>query len=232
MMKRTVLCAVICLLMVGVTAQAAIINVDFVRNLTSSNETGVGALTSETGPMYWNALTGNASGAPVTITNVSDSEGNATAVDVVYTKTNRDAWSANSVQSSTLTSGKSLMEAYLTTQGADDYVTIQGLVAGNSYDLYLFGHGDNEDQNTQFTVDGSTKGSTIDVTGLTELTENAHYVIFSGIAADVNGEILIQFSPCELNEWGSFNGMQIVEVPEPTSLVLLGFGSLILKRRK
>ena len=229
-MKRTVWCAVVCLLMASVAAQAAIINVDFVRNEHASYETGVGALSSASGSMYWNALVGNADGAPVTITNIADSEGNATTVDVVYTKTNRDAWATDSVQSSTLTSGGDLMEAYLTTQGATDSVVIQGLVAGNGYTLYLFGHGDNEDQNTQFTIDGTTLGSTIDVTGLTELTENAHYVVFSNVFADANGEILIEFAPGPDNEWGSFNGMQIV--PEPVTLALFGIGSLLSVRRK
>lgn len=236
-MKKSVVIVAIYVLIIGLTAQAAIVNVDFVRNEHPSYETGVGALTAETGPMFWNALVGNAEGAPVTISDIADSAGAATTVDIVYTKTNRDAWAADSVQCSTLAygAGHDLMQAYLTTQGAVDYVTIQGLTAGNSYDLYLFGHGDNEAQNTQFTVDGVTKGSSIDVTGLEVLTLDAHYVVFSGVVADGTGAIEIAFENGPDNEWGSFNGMQIVGdvVPEPATLVLLGLGSLVsLKRRK
>ena len=154
---------------------------------------------------------------PVTATDVVDFEGNATEVDVTYNALSRGAYGTDSIQSTSLpaTDGHDMMEGYFTTQGMANSVTISDLGAGLSYDLYLFGHGDNEAQNTQFTVAGETKGSTIDVTGLGLLTEDAHYVVFTAVEADENGEILIEYANGPDNEWGSFNGMQITHSAAP-----------------
>ena len=190
-----------------------VINVNFIKSGYTSTETGPGAL--DIGTSTWNVLIANqdqSSMGTVTITDVVDSTGAATNVDVVYDCQSRGAWTSNSVQSSSLptSNGQYMMASYLTTQNATNYVYVRDLQPGSLYDLYLFGHGDDETQNTRFTVNGVSKGSTINVAGLGELTQNAHYVIFQGVAADANGQIQIEFANGSSNQWGSFNGLQIV----------------------
>ena len=193
-----------------------VINVNFVKTGYTNTEAGQGAL--EIGASVWNVFVADqdqSSLGVVALTNVVDSKGTETTVDIVYDCQSRGAWISNGVQSSSLssTTGQHMMQSYFTTQNAANYVYLQGLEAGSYYDLYLFGHGDDETQNTIFNVNGTTKQSTIDVDGLTVLTENSHYVIFKGIAADQNGEIQIQFSNGSANQWGAFNGVQIVSNP-------------------
>ena len=211
-MKKVVL-FIMCLLLFGASAQAwELINVDFVYGTSATtSETGYGAFGPGTGWVWAYLGAGQTQSTPVTVTNVVDFEGNATDVDVTYNALSRGAYGADSVQSSTLPAndGKEMMKGYFTTQGTTNSVTVSDLTAGGYYNLYLFGHGDNEAQNTQFTVVGETKGSTINVAGLTQLTENAHYVVFEFVPADENGEILIEYANGPDNEWGSFNGMQI-----------------------
>lgn len=202
-----------CLLLIGASARAwDVINVDFVYGgSATSNETGQGALGTGTGWVWAYLGSEQTQSTPVTVTDVVDYQGNPTTVDVIYDALSRGAYAADSVQSSTLpaTNGHDMMVGYLTTQNATNSVRIQGLAPGANYTLYLFGHGDNEAQNTQFTVNGVTKGSTIDVTGLTQLTEDAHYVVFDFVTADVDGQIQIEYANGPDNAWGSFNGMQI-----------------------
>lgn len=200
----------------AVAPMEGVVNVNFVKSGYSNIETGAGVL--GTGTAAWNVLAAdqNQSGLGlVTLTDVVDSTGTATTVDVVYDCQSRGSWTSSGVQSATLpaTNGRYMMESYLTTQNAANYVYIQGLEADSYYDLYLFGHGDDEAQNTQFTINGTTKGSTINVTGLTGLTENAHYVVFQNVAPDTNGEIQINFSNGPDNEWGAFSGLQIMLSP-------------------
>ena len=217
-MRSTILC-LMCLLLIGTTAQAwDVINVDFVYGAsTVTSETGQGALGTGSGWVWAYLASAQTQSTPVTVTDVVDFEGNPTTVDVIYDALSRGAYGADSVQSSTLpaNNGHEMMSQYITTQGKTNTVRIQGLTAGGYYTLYLFGHGDNENQNTEFTVNGVTKASTIDVAGLTQLTEDAHYVVFDLVAADENGQIQIDYANGPLNEWGSFNGFQITpgEVP-------------------
>ena len=190
-----------------------VINVNFIKSDYTNTETGPGVL--NIGTSVWNifpASQDQSSIGSVTLTDVVDSDGNVTTVDVVYDCQSRGAWSSNGVQSASLSAstGRYIMESYLTTQNATNYIYIQGLAPGGLYDLYLFGHGDDETQNTRFTVNGSTKASTINVNGLTALTQNAHYIVFENVPADANGQIQINFSNGTENQWGAFNGMQIV----------------------
>ena len=90
--------------------------------------------------------------------------------------------------------------------GADLRVnTIDGLVAGNAYDLYFYGQGDNftdtnnnGGQNTGFRIGTDVRHTSYDGTsgGDGQLVENVEYVLFTGIVADASGTITFeQFNP-------------------------------------
>ncbi len=224
-MKRIVLFGVMCLLGIGLTVQAGVVNVNFQAGSGPVEDNG-GAAFGEGVTMYWNDYVDSLT----TIENCLDSDGAATSVDITDNHDGR-YWGA---LGSELTYGYDIMDNYHhnSNHGYKDMI-IAGLTPDSSYDLYLYGHGDQESQNTIFTIDGVSKSSTIDVAGLTELTENAHYVIFTGVLADSSGQIIVNWGA---ETYAAINGLQIIgemPVPEPATLALLGLGALIsLKRRK
>ena len=83
--------------------------------------------------------------------------------------------------------------------------TINGLVAGNAYDLYLYGQGDNftdgnfnGGQNTGFRIGTDVRHTSYDGVsgGDGQLVEDVEYVLFTGIVADATGSITFEhFNP-------------------------------------
>lgn len=131
--------------------------------------------------------------------------------------------------------------------------TIAGLTPGGLYDLYLYGtNGGTEGLGTAFTVDADGDPGTANVAQATTggdglggtdnngagpfaYTAGVNYVYYPGVIADGNGEIDGTFGQlggenAVLNS-GNFNGLQIVAVPEPAVLSLLGIGALAALRR-
>ena len=90
--------------------------------------------------------------------------------------------------------------------GADLRIsTINGLVAGNAYDLYFYGQGDNftatnfnGGQNTGFRIGTDVRHTSYDGVsgGDGQLVEDVEYVLFTGIVADATGSITFEhFNP-------------------------------------
>ena len=78
---------------------------------------------------------------------------------------------------------------------------INGLVAGNAYDIYLYGQGDNfggginGGQNTGFRIGTDVRHTSHDGVngGDGNLVEDVEYVLFSGIVADSTGTIVFDY---------------------------------------
>jgi pectate lyase len=188
---------IICLLLAVTSAQAF----DAVNVNIEGSETKGGAAFGFGVTMTWNNYVAGSG----TMSNLLDSGGAATSVSI-----NPNATSSYSTSTffSSLTYGQSIMNGYLFVQNTTKNMTIAGLTAGSTYDLYLYGHGDQEAQNTRFTVNGTSKTTSTNVSGLTALTENAHYVVFKGVAVNTSGQITVNWG--NTSGYGALNGIQII----------------------
>ena len=111
-------------------------------------------------------------------------------------------------------------------------IAISGLDADTEYILYLYGAGDVSDQGTAFTFGGNTAHTT-GYLGSDYVLE-ANYIVMTA-STNASGEILGSWTNSTLtapnNANGVFNGIQIVPVPEPTTLLLLSLGGLLVGRQ-
>lgn len=101
------------------------------------------------------------------------------------------------------------------------------MLPNRDYKLYLFGSGDNDDQNTTFVYGGVSKSTSPVIVG--SATDADHYVTYEFTTpADLAGySIDFTYGP-EGTSNGAFNGAAIVAlpVPEPTSLAYFGIAAL------
>lgn len=109
--------------------------------------------------------------------------------------------------------------------------TISGLETDSVWDVYVFGEDNSANTGGNFTIGGSTQGTTGSADPLTQGTwvENQNYTIFSGVTA-VGGSLSITRNS------GAINGFQLIQIPEPSTYVMLaGFSALAfaaIRRRR
>ncbi|MDB4265507.1 PEP-CTERM sorting domain-containing protein [bacterium] len=110
------------------------------------------------------------------------------------------------------------------------------LTANQQYTLYLFGTGDQDDQNSLFTFNGQSASTSPTIVGTDD--DAGHFVTFDfTTGADLTGfELEFTVDP-EGTGNGAFNGLALVAspVPEPsTPLLVFGaaFAGLAQRRRK
>jgi len=99
-----------------------------------------------------------------------------------------------------------LMNSYLVCN-ARAGMTIEGLIPGAAYDLYLFGNNSRHGVGSKFSVNNSAPRSTQGSQGAA-FTEGTDYAIFTGVKADENGELDIAVEPGS-GDLGIFNGFQL-----------------------
>ena len=193
-------------LLVGATAQADVVNID-INNGTDYQ--GLAAAPDAAGTAaFWNGV-GNGTSTGLldsnnTVTNVSVSLNGGT---VFNNPNNQEILADPNGDGSTIAN---IQSDYFGLRASDNGAdlrssTINGLVAGNAYDLYFYGQGDNftatnfnGGQNTGFRIGTDVRHTSYDGVsgGDGQLVEDVEYVLFTGIVADATGSITFEhFNP-------------------------------------
>jgi hypothetical protein len=240
-------------------ASAQVVNVDFQPGGTpagnsSINYSGQGAY-SDPGNNVWNNVapvdggggyqnefgSGGFSGGTNGVTLVN-SAGAATGLTLDIGSADMFAIaSTNGSFANIADNAKGLMSDYLITPSDfSRYVNLNGLDTSATYDLYLYGAADFTSHHTQFTLsNGDISFGTLATSGVPggshDLTAGADYVVFHNVTA-ATGFLGITYQGVVANDEGSFNGFQLVVVPEPATsamvlMGILGTGWLITKRK-
>ena len=200
-----------------------VVNVDL-QSTSGVDYVGLGAAPDEPGNTYWNPLEGS-SVTSVSVTDLTASDGiSATPIDV-------SIWNVFDLTTqSTPLNDLQRDRAYTKGIGDTGNFKISGLDSGCGYDVYLFVGGAYA---TDYTIGGVTKTASA-VTGDTGYPwiEGDDYVVFRGLTGLT--EISGTFLGSAFGYYGVLSGIQIRQVPEPTSVGLLAIGlmGLIVVRRR
>lgn len=216
-------------------AVAATINVDFDARGMSDPYTGT-AVAPDAGT-YWNVFVPGNPSDPIASGALTASDGTtATTTTVTIGQYSADYNNASAAFAA------GLLDDYQYATGADRFVfSINGLVAGGGYDLWIYNkNGAANSAHAQYTVGGVTKEVTNSVAGNSAFVEGNNYLHFTGLIADGTG--MISGTALGIGSGGgnniAFNGFQIAtSIPEPTTLVcsvtgLIGLLAYAWRRRK
>ncbi len=211
-----------------------------------------------TTPVGFEAVATDAAGAAaiwnnvpmLTATDILTSANAASNVDLAVTSTNSGTGSnGQSANATNPVSTNPLLRDYVfdnTNSGLTDpgigrnlTLTISGLEATSTYDLYFYGGTQfrSTDNNVQEVTVGAT---TQTITRAADINNEdfilgGNYLIFSGLTAGT-GEIVASVVSTSFNDEPTINGFQLVEVtavPEPGTLAVFAFGAFgLIARRK
>jgi hypothetical protein len=207
-------------------AYGASVNVDFNGTESSGTYSGTGAA-PDTGTV-WNGIT--PSGASYTSGALVDSAGGATPITVTLSTYNVYDADENTAAYQPALLNDFIYQTVLGPNGPPGNFSIDNLTPGGAYDLYFYGqNGGYSNTATSFTIGSTTKIATNTNSGggPSSFVEDANYVVFSSVIA-TGGSIAGTFNDVAAANNAAFNGLQIVTVPEPTSVVGAVVGSVLL----
>ena len=206
-----------------VSTQAGVVNIDLNLGGTPTYS-GLGAAPDAPGNTTWNGLAVTGGSAPGTATASSTysglvfSDNSPSGLGVTIRRTNQ-----SDTPGGTQSSGNAaadLLRDYVVVNSGDPgtklsgTITISGLAAGTTYDLYLYGAGSQTEQNTAFTIDGTTLQTAGPLGATSVLTESEDFILFTGVLPDASNQIAVTYAniidDATPSQRAAVNGLQIV----------------------
>jgi hypothetical protein len=227
--------SLVCVVFSAAKTSAATVQIDLGTRLQLTTSTG------------WNNLTNTAADTgfpnPATLSNMVDSTGAATTIDLAYASTGTAGHSNISGTAANYTgtypsavSGlptSALQDGLFFNQTAQVTLTLSDLNPLFTYNFLLYGARGNNGAGANFAVAGLNSDSDSITNVLNNSTET---VSFTGIQPTALGVINLTLTPADTSGssvGGSLNVITITAIPEPSDAVLLSAsGMLVLLRRR
>jgi len=181
---------------------------------------------------YWNLMNrnlnqSNPGTSGVLIYDLLDASGNASSVKLDRT-TVTTTGSLN-----TATPTNFVFEDYWSAANVAQTITIRGLDDSKTYDIYIYSQRDNSGapfaRKIRTTIGGVTL-TPVSSAWYSTYVLNENYVEFDDLQSS-SGNIAITFQSTDTGS-APINAIQIVEIPEPATMALLGIGGAIVLIRK
>ena len=235
-MKKLVLLLVV--FAISGIAGAGIISVNLAEGDSSAPRANQTVLPEEVAGMTgyevanWNNIQLDLTGASLV-----DSDGAATGAVINFQVTN--GWGDNTADGSVAGANDKIARGYFDDTETHDGIGVDIEVTGISYDYYnvllYLGTDTSYDNWKPMTVGGQTQtGAPLDQFATKGgWIEGENVLVYTGLTgAILDVELTARWADDNGSARACLSGLQIVEVPEPASLILLGMGGMALLRRK